>query len=295
MSLFNFINKGISITGDVLETFDFSSTLTNMLNFDRTGGPNDSTMICFPSDLMDGNTPKPFVHIRAYDALNKTSSELCNIFLYMPQISIEYNQKWEPFNDTIEMIDTAIHATGEVMHGDFSTVADYGRVFIEKTTQKLSDKYLKGANVGQSISEKSKQASNPLQSFGYKGPDFRTFSLKFDFIAKNAKESEDIYKIIMYLKYLMHPDGTGGTSSAGSRFWIYPDDWQVDLYNGISANAGEALFRFKRSLCTKMSVDYGVDNINSFFKNTGAPVMCSVTLEFTEKTILEKEDILNGY
>ncbi len=231
----------------------------------------------------------PFVHIRCYDAVNKEAKEKANIFLPLPNIAIKYNGKWQPFDNKLQQVGSIVKEYKNVLEGNFAGAADYAPGSLEKLLGKLGDN-----SWNNSFQNLAKRATNPLQSFAYKGPDFREFSLDFNFAARNAEESEEIYNIITTLKYLMHPAVEGAETESGSKFWVYPEDWQVDLYNGIG-DAGEYLFKFKRSLCTELRVSYGANGLNAFFRNTGAPVSCQVSMQFTEKTLLSKEDIAQGF
>ena len=231
----------------------------------------------------------PFVHIRCYDAVNKEAKEKANIFLPLPNISIKYKGKWQPFDNKLQKVGSIVKEYKNVMEGNFAGASDYAPGALEKLLGKLGDN-----DWANSFQYLAKRATNPLQSFAYKGPDFREFSLDFVFAARNAKESEEIYSIIETLKLLMHPAVEGAETESGSKFWVYPEDWQVDLYNGVGP-AGDYLFKFKRSLCTELSVSYGANGYNAFFRNTGAPVSCQVSMQFTEKTLLTKEDIKRGF
>ena len=121
----------------------------------------------------------------------------------------------------------------------------------------------------------------------------RQFSYTFKLIARNRGEAEDINKIIKFFKFHMHPELDEAT---GGRYFRVPSEFEIHYaYNDQKNNY---LYELSRCVCNSVEVDYGGDNFQTFRQFDGegaAPVNISMTLTFTETTILTKAQIAEGY
>ena len=121
----------------------------------------------------------------------------------------------------------------------------------------------------------------------------RQFSYTFSLMARNKEEAQDIQKIIKFFKFHMHPELD---TSSGGRFFRVPSEFEIHYaYNDQKNNY---LHELSRCVCNSVEVDYGGGDFQTFrqFDNEGAaPVNISLSLAFTETTVLTKREIVDGY
>ena len=121
----------------------------------------------------------------------------------------------------------------------------------------------------------------------------RQFSYTFSLMARNKDEAQDIQKIIKFFKFHMHPELD---TSSGGRFFRVPSEFEIHYaYNDQKNNF---LHELSRCVCNSVEVDYGGGDFQTFrqFDNEGAaPVNVSLSLAFTETTVLTKREIVDGY
>lgn len=138
-------------------------------------------------------------------------------------------------------------------------------------------------------------ALNPYMTVHFSGPgQHRNFGFSFDFIARRKEESETIQKIISGLKERMLPGQL--TQQGHSYFLTYPDQFNITFYiNGEAQGKDTPIFRISRSVLTDLSVDYGGQGTNVFFKDTPHPFNIKLDLQFQELDILTREHAKEGY
>jgi len=121
----------------------------------------------------------------------------------------------------------------------------------------------------------------------------RQFSYTFSLMARNKQEAQTIQKIIKFFKFHMHPELD---TSSGGRFFRVPSEFEIHYaYNDQKNNY---LHELSRCVCNSVEVDYGGGDFQTFrqFDNEGAaPVNVSLSLAFTETTVLTKREIVDGY
>jgi hypothetical protein len=132
-----------------------------------------------------------------------------------------------------------------------------------------------------------KVKTNPFREVFFEGVDYRKFNFKYTFYPKNARESQNVRRIIDLFKEHMHPE-----LSAGGYFYVYPSEFEIKYYY---KNAENGYFnRIAPCVLTSMSVDYGGSQFSSF--SDGAPTQVSMSLSFRELELLTKESIrTQGY
>ena len=121
----------------------------------------------------------------------------------------------------------------------------------------------------------------------------RQFSYTFSLMARNKQEAQTIQKIIKFFKFHMHPELDEVT---GGRYFRVPSEFEIHYaYNDQKNNY---LHELSRCVCNSVEVDYGGDSFQTFRQFDGqgaAPVNISMTLTFTETTVLTKAQIAEGY
>ena len=130
-------------------------------------------------------------------------------------------------------------------------------------------------------------ARNPHMAVLYEAPNFRDFNFSWDLRPKNAKESDNIRKIIYKLKYYSHPD-----TSELDHLFTYPEQF------ALSFKKDEYLFKTRACVLTNVTVDYHGEGTPLYYdRGTGgtkAPAAIKLDLTFTETRVLKKADINAG-
>ena len=132
-------------------------------------------------------------------------------------------------------------------------------------------------------------AVNPRNEQYYVGPGFRSFSYTFDFYPKNAKEADDVQKIVKLFKY--HSSPAMEEAKTAGRFFIAPSEFEIHYMFNEGPNPN--LHKISRCVCTDVDVKYGPETQFSTFQD-GMPVTTQLTLGFTELEFITKEKIFPG-
>ena len=148
-------------------------------------------------------------------------------------------------------------------------------------------------DIGGAITKVTATAENNFSEAVFERINPRQFSYTFNLIARNRQEAQTIQKIIKFFKFHMHPELDEAT---GGRYFRVPSEFEIHYaYNDQKNNY---LYELSRCVCNSVEVDYGGDNFQTFRQFDGegaAPVNISMTLTFTETTILTKAQIAEGY
>ena len=148
-------------------------------------------------------------------------------------------------------------------------------------------------DIGGAITKVTATAENNFSEAVFERINPRQFSYTFSLMARNKQEAQTIQKIIKFFKFHMHPELDEAT---GGRYFRVPSEFEIHYaYNDQKNNY---LHELSRCVCNSVEVDYGGDNFQTFrqFDNEGAaPVNISLSLTFTETTVLTKREIVDGY
>ena len=143
------------------------------------------------------------------------------------------------------------------------------------------------------ISKVTATAQNNFSEAIFQKINAREFSYTFKLIARNMNDAQDINKIIKFFKFHMHPELD--MANAG-RYFRVPSEFEIHYaYNDQKNNY---LHELSRCVCKSVDVEYGSGDFQTFrqFDEEGAaPVEVSLTLGFTETTILTKQQIADNY
>jgi len=143
------------------------------------------------------------------------------------------------------------------------------------------------------ISKVTATAQNNFSEAIFEKINARTFSYTFKLIARNQDEAKDINKIVKFFKFHMHPELD---MANGGRYFRTPSEFEIHYaYNDQKNNY---LHELSRCVCSDVEVSYGDGDFQSFrqFDAEGAaPVEVSLALQFTETTILTKQQIADNY
>jgi len=148
-------------------------------------------------------------------------------------------------------------------------------------------------DIGGAITKVTATAENNFSEAVFERINPRQFSYTFSLMARNKQEAQTVQKIIKFFKFHMHPELD---MASGGRYFRVPSEFEIHYaYNDQKNNY---LHELSRCVCNSVEVDYGGDNFQTFrqFDNEGAaPVNISLSLTFTETTVLTKREIVDGY
>lgn len=140
---------------------------------------------------------------------------------------------------------------------------------------------------GAALSALSGLAPNPMKEQIFKGVDFRTFTMDYQFAPRDKEEARNVLQIIQAFKYHMHPEFKDG----GNFLFLYPSEFDITYFHGGQENNN--IHRHTSCVLTDMDVNYTPNGNFSTFEG-GMPTQINVTLSFKELTILTKELIAEG-
>jgi hypothetical protein len=212
------------------------------------------------------------------------------IMLYIPnQLSIRYGTQWgeeETFDYQATL--NGAQALGKAVTGaatlNFGQVADSGR----QGTSIAAAIAFRGDNKNAAaLSAATGLAANPKKEQVFKGVDFRTFSMDYQFFPRNETEAQNVLNIIKMFKLHMHPE----FKDASNFLYIYPSEFDVYYYQGGKENLN--IHRHTSCVLTDMTVNYTPNGQFNTFAN-GMPTQISITLNFRELAQLTKEKIGDG-
>ncbi|MBR20036.1 MAG: hypothetical protein CMA64_07830 [Euryarchaeota archaeon] len=139
-----------------------------------------------------------------------------------------------------------------------------------------------------SIELMSRKVANPFKETLFKTMGFRNFPFVFKFAPKNRHELLQALKIINVFERFMAPQ-----KSPRQLFLEYPAEFEiVYMYKG-QENAYFTNF-FNDTALTSFQVDYGNGGVYTAFQGTeGAPSEITMSLGFTELTLLDRDKIVD--
>lgn len=134
---------------------------------------------------------------------------------------------------------------------------------------------------------------NPNSRTLFKQPNMRQFSFTFKMIAKNAREAEEILKIVRVFREELYPSTIGG-SLGGVEIglgYVFPNKFDIEfLYDG------------KRMTNVPRIKPAYLTTVNTVFNQTAQAMHSDgnfnevdITLSFSEERALTREDIVGGY
>lgn len=136
---------------------------------------------------------------------------------------------------------------------------------------------------------------DPLIAFTYSIPDPRTFQYDFLMAPRNKQELYDIWNIIKTLKFYSHMQIQG---NGAVRYYNMPGRFKIKYYT----EGNENIWLGKTKILGLTNIQSSIDTsnigfiLNDFDKVSGnPPKVIAVTMSFTELSILNRDDINEGY
>lgn len=156
------------------------------------------------------------------------------------------------------------------------------------------------ASTGQAVLAAATGASrNPHKAVLFEGTEFRNHTFQFKFSPIEARESDEIKRIIHVFKYHMHPGYAGGTFfgvdfSAGNHFFKNPEFFEIELSNKGMYTVND----YRTCVLKGMTVNYQPSNYPAYArsgKSIPAPMEVVMNLDFQEIDIITKDVIGSPY
>jgi len=129
-------------------------------------------------------------------------------------------------------------------------------------------------------------AQNPFLTVLFQAPAFKKHSFSWKLAPNNEEESNTVKEIIDTLRSNMLPAMSG---NAGGTLLTYPNMAIINLYPDETF-----LYRFKPCVIESLDVNFAVGGQPSFFKNTNAPTLVQININFLEIEYWLKEDMENN-
>jgi hypothetical protein len=227
------------------------------------------------------NSVKNFFNGDAQKTLNfkpKKKRKVATISLYIPDtLNFQYNAGYGNLS-LLEVANETAAAVASSKNPILNTLGKMGSV---------------GLTVAQSNAAKlalSTQglAINPQQQLLFDGIDFRTYQLAFTFTPYSRQEAETVKEIIKLFRYHAAPQIT--TAAAGM-FFVPPSTFDLDfLFNG---QRNSNVTRVAESVIENIDVNYAPNGWAAY--DNGAPVQTTLTMNFKEIELIDKDKIKAGY
>ena len=150
----------------------------------------------------------------------------------------------------------------------------------------------------------------------FKGQEMRTFDFEFTFRPRNKKEAQSMRDIVKMFRFHMRPEmGPGGLNL------LTPSEFMIKFYtlsnvigdgdkgvlaagkvksDGSRSTIRENTFlpNIKNCACLSVSIDTSIDDIMETFSDpdhTDTPTALTMTLSFTEKEPINRQNVGDGY
>lgn len=135
----------------------------------------------------------------------------------------------------------------------------------------------------------SERVVNPQETLSFTGVDLRNFSFTWDLFPSNKNDTENLNKIIRFLKMKSLPavEGVDGSPTLARAFLKYPSIVELNLL-GVQE---DHFMRFKRCMISNVTVDYGAGGMPEIIKG-GVPAAISLTISFSEIVMQTKDDYI---
>lgn len=229
------------------------------------------------------NSIKNFFSQDSQKTLNfkpKKKRKIATISLYIPDtLNFQYNAGYgnlslqQVVNETASAVGSAV--ANKPILGTLAKTATLGLSIAQSNAAKLA------------LSTQG-LAINPQQQLLFDGIDFRTYQLSFTFTPYSRQEAETVKEIIKLFRYHAAPQIT--TAAAGM-FFVPPSTFDLDfLFNGQRNNN---VSRVAESVIENIDVNYAPNGWAAY--DNGAPVQTTLTMNFKEIELIDKDKIKAGY
>lgn len=251
-----------------IEPLTYEEVTTFAGNFTSTEGAKNA--LNSVKDFFTGDQQKTL------NFKSKKKKKVATISLYIPDtVNFQYNAGYGNLSLLDVANDTASAAANMKYIGTLGKVASLGLTAAQSNAAKLA------------LSTQG-LAINPQQQLLFDGIDFRTYQMAFTFTPYSRDEAEMVKKIIETFRYHAAPQIT---TAASGMFFVPPSTFDLDfLFNG-SRNPN--ITKVAESVIESIDVNYAPNGWTAF--DNGAPVQTTLTINFKEIELIDKDKIKAGY
>lgn len=220
------------------------------------------------------------------------------IALYMPpQLNVSYGMEYS---------ESEISGASEILYGLFKGFQNTGRIDLKglqsgPAANLLKDQATNMVNAVPGLGGARDLRSielgaipSPKMELMFRGVSRREFSFAFTFLPESKVDMLDVQEIIKEFKLRMHPKFD---LNSGTRRQSIPDIFEIAYHHTQGRNLN--LHRIASCFLKKMDVTYGGDQFQTFKSDgdsmDGAPVKTTMTLNFGEIELIDREMIKQGF
>ena len=220
------------------------------------------------------------------------------IALYMPpQLNVSYGMEYS---------ESEISGASEILYGIFKGFQNTGRIDLKglqsgPAANLLKDQATSMVNaipgLGGARDLRSIELGaipSPKMELMFRGVSRREFSFAFTFLPESKYDMLEVQAIIEEFKLRMHPEFD---ANSGTRRQSIPDIFEIAYHHTQGRNLN--LHRIASCFLKKMDVTYGGDQFQTFKSDgdsmDGAPIRTTMTLNFGEIELIDREMIKQGF
>lgn len=292
----------------------------------------DYSNIDFPITLQDGTTFENAEQLASLRNQSQQSSKALKSLYFLPmpnEFSYAYNASWDnkfKMGTMARVLDNPLTGVAQmgftgIGSGLFNAIGQYVKPMVGKFFSGIDEQTNSGIKSQEVAGAFFKGATNPLGStdslnttntLGLAGlapnenaitmfskMQNRSFSLTFEFLARDEEEANNIDMIINGFKTGMHPTttpkGTGGVLGFPDIFMLEPWFSAVDSQGNIIPNGTRHPMMPRSKLVALTSLNVNTAPSNNFVTTRdGRLPFQTVTMEFSETTALTQSDLETG-
>ena len=292
----------------------------------------DYSNIDFPITLQDGTTFDNAEQLASLRNQSQQSSKALKSLYFLPmpnEFSYAYNASWDnkfKMGTMARVLDNPLTGVAQmgftgIGSGLFNAIGQYVKPMVGKFFSGIDEQTNSGIKSQEVAGAFFKGATNPLGStdslnttntLGLAGlapnenaitmfskMQNRSFSLTFEFLARDEEEANNIDMIINGFKTGMHPTttpkGTGGVLGFPDIFMLEPWFSAVDSQGNIIPNGTRHPMMPRSKLVALTSLNVNTAPSNNFVTTRdGRLPFQTVTMEFSETTALTQSDLETG-
>lgn len=180
------------------------------------------------------------------------------------------------FNDPMAAVTGALKEMGGIEANKATAIASYlGRNII-------------GGDLSRTLGVINQRVVNPQETLSFTGVDLKNYTFSWDLFPSNKADTEQIRKIVQFLKNKSLPETEGieGVKGSSRAFLKYPSIVTLNLL-GVQESHFQ---RFKRCMISNVTVDYGAGGGMPQIIKGGVPAAVTLSISFSEVQIHTRDD-----
>lgn len=224
-----------------------------------------------------------------------------SIALYMPNtLAFDYNQTYNELNTSAGKAAGIMAAVQSAV--DTQKSGGNESAVVKNVSPFVVNALASAMNLGDfgkaQVFGMVQMVQNPRLELIYTKPNFRQFSLNFQFYARDEKEALEVQNILDRLRFHQAPEIK---SNSGGYFLIPPSEFDIKFYYNGKINPN--IDPVSTCVLTGMTIDYTPDGftayeslneLNPSLGRTGMPVNINLRLDFTETLYITKDKYSNN-